>query len=90
MANIFDTNFDYTFNGKSSTELFYAPAVCAESVETKSQARFMRDAGCAYGQGFVFAEPLPPDEFLKTLIGQELLPAGESEDPWETWFNSDP
>lgn len=63
--------------------------VCAESVETKSQARFMRDAGCAYGQGFVFAEPLPPDEFLKTLIGQELLPTGESEDPWETWFNSD-
>ncbi|MEM1402624.1 MAG: EAL domain-containing response regulator [Pseudomonadota bacterium] len=62
--------------------------VCAESVETKSQARFLRDAGCSYAQGFAFAEPLPPDEFLTMLFRQGLLPPDDSQDPWEAWLNS--
>ncbi|MBG7621614.1 EAL domain-containing protein [Herbaspirillum sp. AP02] len=39
--------------------------VIAEGVETMMQAQLLRDAGCEYVQGYLYARPLPEDEFLK-------------------------
>jgi diguanylate cyclase (GGDEF)-like protein/PAS domain S-box-containing protein len=33
-----------------------------EGIETEDQWRFLRDAGCALGQGFLFSRPVPADE----------------------------
>ena len=35
----------------------------AEGVETVEQAEALRAMGCEYGQGFLFAKPLPADDF---------------------------
>ncbi|HYL91314.1 MAG TPA: EAL domain-containing protein [Burkholderiales bacterium] len=42
--------------------------VIAEGVELDSQADFLRTLGCEQAQGFLFARPMPADEF-STLIG---------------------
>jgi EAL domain-containing protein (putative c-di-GMP-specific phosphodiesterase class I) len=34
----------------------------AEGIETEEQLSLMRNLGCEYGQGFLFAKPLPADE----------------------------
>jgi diguanylate cyclase (GGDEF)-like protein len=36
--------------------------VVAEGVETRAQRELLRLSGCTWGQGFLFAEPLPPDQ----------------------------
>ena len=36
--------------------------VVAEGVETSAQRELLRLSGCRWGQGFLFAEPLPAEE----------------------------
>ncbi len=35
-------------------------APLAEGIETEAQWRFLRDAGCSFGQGYLFSRPVPP------------------------------
>jgi diguanylate cyclase (GGDEF)-like protein/PAS domain S-box-containing protein len=35
--------------------------VVAEGIETPEQAATLRELGCGYGQGFLYAKPLPPE-----------------------------
>ncbi|MFC6021638.1 putative bifunctional diguanylate cyclase/phosphodiesterase [Plantactinospora solaniradicis] len=44
--------------------------VTAEGIETASQARRMRDAGCDTGQGWHFGRPVPPGEITRRVAGQ--------------------
>jgi diguanylate cyclase (GGDEF)-like protein len=41
--------------------------VVAEGIEEHSQLEALRTAGCASGQGFLFARPLPPDQISGEL-----------------------
>jgi diguanylate cyclase (GGDEF)-like protein/PAS domain S-box-containing protein len=41
--------------------------VIAEGVETEQQRQLLMDAGCDYGQGYLFARPIGADE-LETLV----------------------
>ena len=42
--------------------------VIAEGIETEAQRQILADAGCDYGQGYLFSRPVPPQEFEKLLI----------------------
>ena len=42
--------------------------VHAEGVETQAQADFLRDCGCEYAQGFLYARALPAEDFETFLI----------------------
>jgi len=41
--------------------------VTGEGIETEAQATFLREAGCEFGQGFLFARPLSVENFSKQL-----------------------
>ena len=41
--------------------------VICEGVETEEQSEALRAAGCEEGQGFLFYEPLPMEEYEKML-----------------------
>lgn len=47
-------------------------AVCAEGIETTSQAAFLRALGCQFGQGYLFGRPMPANEFERFL--QQRVP----------------
>ncbi len=49
--------------------------VIAEGVETQGQCDLLRDAGCDYGQGYLFARPMPGEEFDALLRAQKLAQA---------------
>ena len=36
----------------------------AEGIETERQAEILREAGCRWGQGFLYAKPMPPEAVL--------------------------
>jgi EAL domain-containing protein (putative c-di-GMP-specific phosphodiesterase class I) len=45
--------------------------VIAEGIETPEQRQFLQDFNCEYGQGYLFAKPLPQSEFLALLRDQQ-------------------
>ncbi len=52
--------------------------VVAEGIETVQQYRLLRDLGCRYGQGFLFARPLPAEAVTHLLrLPGRLLPDPE-------------
>jgi diguanylate cyclase (GGDEF)-like protein/PAS domain S-box-containing protein len=46
----------------------------AEGVENKAQAALLRQAGCDFGQGYLFSRPLPADQLENWLAGRHLRP----------------
>ncbi len=46
----------------------------AEGVETMEQADYMKSLGCNYIQGFLYAKPMPEEEFLEMLQKTEHEP----------------
>ncbi|HYD61129.1 MAG TPA: EAL domain-containing protein [Noviherbaspirillum sp.] len=42
--------------------------VIAEGIETQEQFELLRDAGCDFGQGFLYAAPAPPNELERLLM----------------------
>ncbi|MGE0160398.1 MAG: EAL domain-containing protein [Gemmatimonadales bacterium] len=43
--------------------------VVAEGVESNAQLTTLRELACAYGQGFLFSEPVPPHRVVDLLAG---------------------
>ncbi len=41
--------------------------VVAEGIETEQQCQLLINAGCDYGQGYLFSRPKPGDEFENFL-----------------------
>lgn len=67
---VLESIFDFAHRLKLTT--------VAEGVETKEQLGFLRTCGCELIQGFLFAKPMPEDDFREALKNSEK-PA-ESED----------
>ena len=44
--------------------------VVAEGVETETQLRLLKDAGCDLVQGYYFSRPLPPEDFERKFFGR--------------------
>ena len=40
-------------------------SVIAEGIETETQANFLRERGCQFGQGYFFGRPVPAEEFAR-------------------------
>ncbi|MBS0346957.1 MAG: EAL domain-containing protein [Proteobacteria bacterium] len=49
-------------------------SVVAECIETSSQANMLRDLGCDYGQGYLFAAAEPADQIRQRLEAQRSAP----------------
>ena len=47
--------------------------VIAEGVETQEQCDLLLGAGCDYGQGYLFARPMPGEQFDALLKSQKEL-----------------
>lgn len=53
--------------------------VVAEGIETREQYRLLRQMGCRYGQGFLFAKPMPADQISELLrLPGRILPDPEA------------
>jgi diguanylate cyclase (GGDEF)-like protein/PAS domain S-box-containing protein len=48
-----------------------------EGIETQEQADWLRDAGCALGQGYLWAAPREEDDILRALRDQQPGPASQ-------------
>ena len=51
--------------------------VVAEGVETAKQAHLMREMGCDIFQGFLFAKPMPGDEFIHFPAQASMQPGNQ-------------
>jgi EAL domain-containing protein (putative c-di-GMP-specific phosphodiesterase class I) len=52
--------------------------VVAEGIETRDQYRLLRQMGCRFGQGFLFAKPMPADDVSRLLrLPGRVLPDPE-------------
>lgn len=49
--------------------------IVAEGIESKSDAEFVQALGCETGQGYLFARPMPQDEFVTWLCARNAPPA---------------
>lgn len=58
--------------------------VVAEGIETREQYRLLRQMGCRYGQGFLFAKPMPPEAVSNLL----RLPGRILPDPEQSYARS--
>ena len=47
--------------------------VTAEGVETEEQRHFLVCQGCSQGQGYLFASPMPPTEFVAWVTAQKTV-----------------
>ena len=52
-------------------------SVVAEGVEHEEQARALREAGCVYAQGFLYAQPMVPEELTRMLAHSVEAPASK-------------
>jgi diguanylate cyclase (GGDEF)-like protein len=59
-------------------------AVTAEGIETAEQGALMRELGCDSAQGYLYARPMPANEFLRTFIEAR----GEMRDPQSAKFQA--
>jgi diguanylate cyclase (GGDEF)-like protein len=50
----------------------------AEGIEQASQLEHLKQEGCDWGQGFLFSEPLPPEEIERALGGTGYLVGGQT------------
>jgi EAL domain-containing protein (putative c-di-GMP-specific phosphodiesterase class I) len=49
--------------------------VVAEGIETPQQYRLLREMGCRYGQGFLFARPMASEQITELLrLPGRILP----------------
>ena len=45
----------------------FSLSVTAEGIETEAQRVFVKGAGCSFGQGYLFAAPMPLEDFMAYL-----------------------
>jgi hypothetical protein len=62
----------------------------AEGVETQEQLDILKEAGCDYGQGFLFSPPLPPEQFEKMLPRGKARWGGELRTLATIWLFAGP
>ena len=51
----------------------------AEGIETPEQAQWFNSLGCRFGQGYLFARPMPPmevDRYLRRRTGEQVARRG--------------
>ena len=46
----------------------------AEGIETVEQADLLRGLGCDFGHGYLYARPMPVDDYVEWMLGS-LTPA---------------
>jgi diguanylate cyclase (GGDEF)-like protein len=56
-------------------------AVVAEGIERDEQVTVLRRLGCARGQGYLFARPLPPEDLGTRLRRERGVISSDAEDP---------